>query len=131
MNKRTFKSSVYGEIADVIKAIANAHRLEILDLLANGSKSVEQIAEETAMTVANASQHLQVLKRKKLVETERQGNYVYYQLSSVKVYQAWRSMCNLTLDLSNEVKEVVSDYRDGWNSKESLRLSELDQYLYP
>lgn len=82
MDKREFKDEVYGELQKVGKALANRHRLELLDLLSQGTYTVEELATETAMSVANTSQHLQRLKKARLVATERQGTYVHYRLAS-------------------------------------------------
>ena len=75
MDKSEFKQTIYTEIADMVKAMANPHRLEIIDLLANGEKTVEQIATETRISIANASQHLQNLKKAMLVKIRRFKNY--------------------------------------------------------
>ena len=125
MEKRTFKTIMYNQIGEIAKAMANAHRLEILDLLANGPKAVEQIAGETALSVANASQHLQVLRGMRLVNKERRGNYVYYQLSGPEVYKAWRSLRDLALGQSAEMKLILSEYRHVMDSRESLTLESL------
>ena len=74
MKKREFKDRVYSELAKITKSMANPHRLEIIELLAQGEFSVEQIAEQTNLPVANTSQHLQVLKVAQLVDINRQGN---------------------------------------------------------
>jgi DNA-binding transcriptional ArsR family regulator len=68
MEKREFKDKIYTVLASLDKAMANRHRLEIIDLLGEAERSVEEIAEETAMSVENASEHLQILKQSKLVE---------------------------------------------------------------
>ena len=78
MEKRVFKDNIYTAIAGLTKAFGHANRLEMLDLLANGEKTVEQIATLTAITVANASQHLQVLKAARLVTSRREGNFIFY-----------------------------------------------------
>src|SRR5687767_14595839 len=89
MTKREFKDKVYGELAKVTKALANPHRLEIIDLLAQGPFTVEQIANYTGMSVANASQHLQTLKTAKLVMISREGNFINYTLTGDNIYNAW------------------------------------------
>jgi DNA-binding transcriptional ArsR family regulator len=77
MNKREFKNKVYTELATITKALANPHRLEIIELLAQGDYSVEQISLQTDLSIANASQHLQVLKAAQLVDVTRNGNFIY------------------------------------------------------
>src|ERR687895_98441 len=71
MGSRTFKDSLYAEFAVLGKALANPHRLELLDLLAQGERSVEELAKEAALSRANASAHLQVLRQARLAEIDR------------------------------------------------------------
>jgi DNA-binding transcriptional ArsR family regulator len=75
--KRTFKNLLYEQIARIGKALSNSHRLELLEVLAQGEHCVEALAQETGMSVANASQHLQVLRSAQLVEVRRAGVYLY------------------------------------------------------
>ncbi len=81
MNKRDFKDKVYTELSKIAKAMSNPIRLEIIDLLAQGPFTVEQIANYIAQSIANTSQHLQHLKNAKLVQISKKGNYVNYSLS--------------------------------------------------
>jgi len=113
MNKREFKDKVYGELSKVAKAMANPVRLEIIDLLAQGPFPVEQIARYTGQSVANTSQHLQNLKNAKLVEINRNGNFIYYSLASQSVYNTWVSLRELGLTFNAEVEKVISDFRNG------------------
>jgi rhodanese-related sulfurtransferase/DNA-binding transcriptional ArsR family regulator len=85
MDKREFKDRVYGELETLGKAVANRRRLELLDILSQGPHTVEELARETAMSVANASQHLQRLKKARLVATEQEGTYIYYRLANESV----------------------------------------------
>lgn len=125
MEKRTFKNKIYRELAKVVKALSNPHRLEILELLAQGRFSVEEIAGETDLTTANASQHLQVLKRVRLVSTEREGNYIYYRLAGRSVYKAWKALRDLGIERIAEVERVMRAFRESKQSVESLTSSEL------
>jgi DNA-binding transcriptional ArsR family regulator len=77
MEKRDYKDQVYGGIAQMTKALSNPNRLEIIDLLAQGEKTVEAIAAEISASIANVSQHLQVLKQARLVSIRKQGHYSY------------------------------------------------------
>src|SRR5579863_6156138 len=90
--KRTFKNLLYEQFARVGKALANPHRLELLDVLAQGERTVEALAQETGMQLANASQHLQVLRTARLVETRRVASSIYYRLASDVVGQLWLSL---------------------------------------
>lgn len=129
MDKRTFKNKVYQELAKIMKALSNPHRLEILELLAQGQFSVEEIADQTDLSGANASQHLQVLKRVQLVSTERQGNYVYYSLSDQSVYGAWKGLRNLGIERMAEIERLINTFRDSRKSLDTLTSSELIQKI--
>lgn len=111
MDKRTFKDNIYSAIAGLTKAFGNANRLEILDLLANGEKTVEQIAAQTAITVANASHHLQLLKNARLVKSRREGNFIFYTLSGHKAYSAWKALRELALEAEPAVQFTLQQYR--------------------
>jgi len=82
MSSRAFKTAAYGHLAQVGKALANATRLEILELLAQAPRAVEVLAEEVDQSIANTSQHLQILKRAQLVTSERDGVRRIYALAS-------------------------------------------------
>ena len=122
MEKRTFKDNIYNAIAGITKAFSNANRLEILDLLANGEKTVEQIAGQTAVTVANASQHLQILKNARLVKSRRDGNFIYYNLNGKKAYTAWKALRDLAMEQEPTVQMTLQQFRRGMSSLESHSL---------
>jgi rhodanese-related sulfurtransferase/DNA-binding transcriptional ArsR family regulator len=82
---RRFKDTVFALQAETGKAVASPRRLELLDLLAQGPRTVEALARETSQTIANTSQHLQVLRGAHLVETEKRGLYVTYRLAGEEV----------------------------------------------
>lgn len=111
MNKREFKNEVYGELARITKAMANPHRLEIIELLAQGEFSVEQVAIQTHLSIASASQHLQVLKLAQLVEINRQGNFVYYRLANNNVFKAWKALRDLGVERITTIEKLVRDFR--------------------
>lgn len=125
MNKRAFKDAMYGQLGRIAKAMAHPRRLEILDLLANGPKPVEQIARETAMSVANVSQHLQVLKREGLLQSNRSGNYIYYSLTGLEVYELWRSLRDFGMRHSLEIKQGLSVFRSERGTEASVSLQEI------
>lgn len=112
MKTRKWKRTLYKEVANVTKALSNAHRLEILDLLSQGSFPVEYIAEQTQMPAANASQHLQVLKKSGLVKTLRRGKYIHYELKSTEVFETWLSLQQLSMCMNTEIKALLGSYRD-------------------
>jgi DNA-binding transcriptional ArsR family regulator len=125
MEKRAFKDDIYTAIAGLTKAFGNANRLEILDLLANGEKTVEQIATQTAITVANASQHLQLLKNARLVKARREGNFIFYTISGRKAYAAWQALRDLALEAEPAVQVTLRHYRQETGSPDSRTLDTL------
>jgi rhodanese-related sulfurtransferase/DNA-binding transcriptional ArsR family regulator len=92
---RAFKDLLFEQFARIGKAVANPHRLELLDLLAQGERSVEELAREAALPIANASQHLQALRRAHLVEVRREGPYAHYRLADERVFRLWQSIREL------------------------------------
>lgn len=125
MDKRIFKDKAYSILSTMIKAMANPHRLEIVDLLGQGEKTVEEIANETSMSIANTSQHLQVLKSAGLVEIRRAGNFIHYKLSHDEIYGAWQMLRELGLKHKAEMEKLVNDFREKRNSLEAVSMDEL------
>lgn len=105
--------------------MANPRRLEIIDLLGLGEKSVDQLAKETHMSVANASQHLQVLKGANLVDVRREGNFIYYRLAHEEIYKSWQTMRQLGLERIAEMEKIIKEFREKRNVLEEVRIDEL------
>lgn len=129
MNKRQFKDKVYSELARITKSMANPHRLEIIELLAQGEFSVEQIAEQTNLPIANASQHLQVLKMAQLVEINRQGNFIFYRLANANVFKAWKALRELGVERIEAIDKVVKEFRKSKFDFETVTIDELIEKL--
>ena len=125
MNKREFKDKVYSELAKIAKSMANPHRLEIIELLAQGEFSVEQIADQTNLSVANASRHMQVLKVAQLVEIKRQGNFIFYRLSNDNVFSVWNALRGLGVERIAAIEKVVNEFRKAKFDFESVKIDEL------
>jgi len=125
MEKRIFKDKVYTILAKMVKAMANPHRLEIVDLLGQGEKSVEEIASETNMSVANASQHLQVLKTANLVDIRREKNFVHYRLAHEEIYKSWKNLRELGMERVSEIDKLLRDFREKKDGLEPINLKEL------
>lgn len=125
MDKRQFKNKVYTVLAKLVKAMANPHRLEIIDLLGQSERSVEDIARETGMPVANASQHLQVLKQSNLVRIKRNGNFILYRLANDNVYKSWKDLREIGMESLPEVDKIITDFRAHKKSLEPIRIEEL------
>lgn len=92
MADRTAKDALYDRLAEVAKALGHGRRAELVDVLAQGERSVEVLAGEIGQTTANTSHHLQVLARAGLVSTRRDGNHVFYRLPSERVAELWSAM---------------------------------------
>src|SRR6266508_160883 len=125
MEKRIFKDKVYSILANMVKAMANSHRLEIIDLLGQAERSVDEIATETGMSIANASQHLQVLKQSHLVQIKRKGNFILYSLAKDNVYKSWRDLREIGMESLAEVEKIVKDFRTRKSTLEPVRIDEL------
>ena len=113
---RAFKEGLYGLYARIGKGLSNPARLEILELLAQGERTVESLAEEIGLSTANASQHLQALKQASLVEARRQGLFIHYSLADPAVFElsrAIRLVAERRLgDLERLVRQEFGDRRD-------------------
>jgi rhodanese-related sulfurtransferase/DNA-binding transcriptional ArsR family regulator len=109
--------------------MANPHRLEILELLAQGEFSVEQIAEQVHLPIANASQHLQVLKQSQLVDVNRQGNFIYYRLSNSNVFKAWKALRELGVERIATIEKVVKEFRKSKFDFETVTIDQLIEKL--
>lgn len=87
MDERPFKNQIYKQFSRIGKCLSSEKRLEMLHLLSQGTKSVEKLAEQTNLTIANASQHLQILAEAQLVTFTKKGTYVFYELANPAVVQ--------------------------------------------
>jgi rhodanese-related sulfurtransferase len=92
MGDRAAKDALFDGLAEVARALASGRRAEIVELLAQGERSVEQVAAEIDQTVANTSHHLRALVRGGLLETRRDGTRIYYRLASEQVAELWAAM---------------------------------------
>lgn len=108
--KRAFKDQLYEQFARIGKALANPHRLELLEVLAQCERSVEALAQETGLSVANASQHLQVLRAARLVDVRRAGVSIYYRLTDEAVFTLWQAMRQVGETHLAEVERVVQTF---------------------
>jgi rhodanese-related sulfurtransferase len=127
--KRRFKGLLYEQFARVSKALAHAHRLELLDVLAQGECTVEALAKETGMSIANASQHLQILRAARLVETRRDGVSVYYRQASERVSQLWLSLRTCGEQHLMEVDHLVTTFLQDRASLRPISVDELREAL--
>jgi rhodanese-related sulfurtransferase len=126
---REFKDRLFEQFARIGKALASPRRLEIVDLLAQGERTVEEIARETAMSVASASQHLQALKAARMVEARREGLYMHYRLADEDVFRTWQAVRALAESRLSEVDSVVEAYLVDRNALEAVDARELMERL--
>jgi len=110
---RAFKDAIYEQFARIGKSVSSPKRLELLDLLCQGERTVEVLAKESSLTVANASQHLQVLRAARLVETEKEGLYVMYRLADQTVCEFFRAMRVLAESQLAEVEQIKRRFLEG------------------
>jgi rhodanese-related sulfurtransferase/DNA-binding transcriptional ArsR family regulator len=125
MRHREFKDRLYEELGRIAKAIDSPRRLELIDLLAQGERSVEDLASEAALSIANTSQHLQVLRRARLVETRKQGLRVYYRLGHPEVYDVARAVRGLAKARLAELNQLVQTYLESRDELEPVPREEL------
>lgn len=129
MQHREFKDQLYTQFATIGQALANPHRLELLDLLAQGERSVEDLSDVAAMSVASTSAHLQVLKRARLVETDRRGVRVFYRLADPLVYQLWKTLRDVGSARLAEIDRLVQAYIHDRGSLDAIGSDELLERL--
>jgi rhodanese-related sulfurtransferase len=115
-----FKDAIYEQFARIGKAVSSPKRLELLDLLCQGPRTVEVLAKESGLTVANASQHLQVLRTTRLVEAEKEGLFVIYRLADQSVCEFFRSMRVLAESRLAEVEQIKRRFLEGREGMEPV-----------
>ena len=111
--KRIVKDRVYEQLARIGTAVSSAKRLEILDLLSQSPRTVESIAQEAHLTVANTSRHLQVLRAARLVEAEKEGVFVRYRLADDTVADFFRSLRVLAASRLAELDQITRQFFQG------------------
>ncbi len=122
---RAFKDAIYEQFARIGKAVSSPKRLELLDILCQGPRTVEVLAKETSLAVANASQHLQVLRAARLVETEKEGLFVIYRLADQSVCEFFRTMRVLAESRLAEVEQIMRRFLKGKEGMEPVDRNEL------
>jgi rhodanese-related sulfurtransferase len=126
---REFKDRLFEQFARIGKALASPKRLEILDLLAQGERTVEEIAREMEMPVASASQHLQVLKGAQMVESRREGFYAYYRLADEGVFRTWQAVRAIGETRLAEIGRVVKTFLEDRDALEAVGATTLMERL--
>lgn len=122
---RRFKDSVYGHIARLGKAVAAPKRLELLDLLCQGPRTVEALARQAGLSVANASQHLQVLRAARLVDAEKKGLYVEYRVAEDDVSRFFLVLRRLAESRLAEIDQAADAFFGQGRAPEAVDAAEL------
>jgi rhodanese-related sulfurtransferase len=123
------KVALFDALASVAQALGSGRRAEIVDLLAQGERSVEEIANEISQSVANTSQHLQVLAGSGLVRSRREGTRIFYRLASERVSDLWAAVRDVAVRHVAEVGVLADEYLGGRDEVEQLSAEELERRL--
>src|SRR5262249_26374991 len=127
MSTRSPKLALFAQFAAVAKSLAHAHRLELLEQLAQGKRSVEVLANRTGLSIANASQHLQQMPRGGLVSSRRDGKFIYYRLADDAVLDLLAALRSIAERNVAEVERIVRSYFHDRDSLEPVSRAELLQ----
>jgi rhodanese-related sulfurtransferase len=120
------KQVIYNCLAEVAQALGHAHRLELLELLGQGERSVEELSSRAQLSFANTSRHLQILRRARLVETRRLGKQVLYRLAGdTQVISLMQALGQLGERNLAEIKRVMTDYFHGRDALEPVSRDDL------
>lgn len=123
------KTTLFQIFAQVGQALGNAHRLELLDLLMQAPRTVDELAAETQLSVANTSQHLQRLKQSRLVVSVREGNFVRYQLADASIARLWLEVRAIAETQFTDIQQALDAYRTRRNEFEHITADELRRRL--
>jgi rhodanese-related sulfurtransferase/DNA-binding transcriptional ArsR family regulator len=126
---RAAKDALYDGFATVAKALGSGRRAEIVDLLTQGERSVEEIAEEIGQSVANTSQHLQHLLRAGLVTTRRQGNRIHYSTASLRVAELWAAVRDVAAEHLAEIDRLAAAYLGDRAALQTITREQLSDRL--
>ena len=129
MSTQSPKLALFVQFAAVAKSLAHAHRLELLEQLAQGERSVEVLADRTGLSIANASQHLQHLRRAGLLANRRDGKFVYYRLADDAVLDLLAVLRRIAERNVAEVERLVRSYFDARDSLEPVSREQLLQRM--
>jgi rhodanese-related sulfurtransferase/DNA-binding HxlR family transcriptional regulator len=123
------KRALFDALSSVARALGNGRRAEIVDVLAQGERAVDELADEISQSVANTSQHLQVLARAGLVRSRREGTRVYYRLASERVEGLWAAVRDVATRQVAEVSVLADEYLSARDGVEQVTAGELRQRL--
>ncbi|HEY8692773.1 MAG TPA: metalloregulator ArsR/SmtB family transcription factor [Chloroflexota bacterium] len=126
---RAFKEQLYGQFARLGKALASPARLELLDLLAQGERSVDELAGEASLSIANASSHLEVLRDAQLVTSRKDGQRVYCRLADPSVFQLWKALREAGERQLADIDRLVEAYLTQRQELEAVSREELQRRI--
>jgi rhodanese-related sulfurtransferase/DNA-binding transcriptional ArsR family regulator len=122
---RRFKDALYGQFARIGKAVGSPHRLEILELLAQGERTVDSLATEIGLSLANASQHLQALRQAALVDSRKQGLFVSYRLADPAVFELCTVIRRVAEQRLADLERLVHQHFGDRATPEPVRMEDL------
>ena len=122
---RQFKDRLYGQFARIGKALSSPHRLEMLELLAQSERTVDSLATEIGLSLANTSQHLQVLRQAALVDSRKDGLFVYYRLAGAEVFELSRVLRSVAEGRLAEFERLVREHFGDRADAEAVPMTEL------
>lgn len=125
MSLTSAKHALFEQFARIGRAVASPARLELLDLLAQGEKSVETLARQASLSVTNTSNHLKELRSASLVASRKDGLHVYYRLADPAVHDFLRCLQDIARHQLAEVREIVRDYFEARDTLEPMGATEL------
>jgi rhodanese-related sulfurtransferase len=129
MNSKAAKGALFDAFASVSAALGSGRRAEIVDLLAQGERSVDEVASEVGQSVASTSHHLRLLARSGLARSRREGNRVFYRLASDRVADLWAAVRDVATRHVAEVTVLAGEYLGARDEVELLSAAELDERL--
>ena len=129
MGDRAAKDALYDAFAEVAKALAGGRRAEIVDVLAQGERSVEQLADEIGQSVANTSHHLRAMARAGVLRTRREGTRIVYMLASDRVGELWTAMRDIAEEHVAGITELAQAYLGDRSGLEPVTRGELEARL--
>ena len=128
-SRREAKDAMFDGFATIARALASGRRAEIIELLAQGERTVDEVAREIGQSVANTSHHLRALARAGLVTTRRAGTHVHYQLASPTVADVWAALRDLAAERVDEFDTLTDAYLGDRDELQTITRDELDERL--
>jgi len=129
IDERSLKNILYGEFARIGKSLSSPKRLEILDLLSQGPKSVDALSKATTMSVANVSQHLQTLLNANLVKYDKKGNFIIYDLADEEIAEFLMLFHRLSEKQFAQVQQVKQEFMNANLGMKGISLEELNERM--